>query len=127
VRTGTSPTSSVLVDSYEPDDFRKEELSNFFAGDEAKVAAVLARAREMGGRYRALVAELRTNVYGEVAREEIARGRAALDEGDADRALQILRLVVLAPETPPPLRSEAERLVASAIRPYPRLGPGVRG
>jgi len=108
----------ILGDDYEPDDFRKEELANFFAGDEGKVAAVLSRAREMGRRYRALVAELRTNVYGEIAREEIAKGRTALDEGDADRALQILRRVVLDPETPPSLRAEADRLVASAIRSY---------
>lgn len=108
----------ILVDAYEPDDFRKEELSNYFGGDDGKVTAVIARAREMGALYRELVTDLRTRAHGEIAKERIAEGRSALDEGDADRALQILRKIVSSHETPDPLREEASRLVGVAIRSY---------
>jgi enoyl-CoA hydratase len=108
----------ILVDAYEPEDFRKEELSNFFGGDEGKVGTVLARAREMGVRYRELVAEIRKGVLGEIAAGQVAAGRAALDEGDADRALLILRHLVLSPETPSPSREEAADRIAVAIRSY---------
>ncbi len=108
----------ILSDDYEPDDFRKEELSNFFKGDEGKVAAVLSRAREMGERYRRLVSEALSSAHGEIAREETAKGRATLDEGDADRAMQILRKVVDSANTPQPCREEAQRLLAVAVRSY---------
>ena len=108
----------ILVDSYEPEDFRKEELSSFFGGDEGKVGTILARAREMGVRYRELVAAIRMGVLGGIAAERVSAGRAALDEGDADRALQILRKLVASPETPSPYREEAESLVVVAIRSY---------
>jgi enoyl-CoA hydratase len=108
----------ILGDAYEPDDFRKEELSNFFGDDEGKVTAVLDRAREMGVRYRALVAGLRSDAFGEIAKEHIAEGRSALEEGDADRALQVLRKVASAGETPDPMRAEASRLIAVAVRAY---------
>ena len=108
----------ILVDAYEPEDFRKEELSNFFGGDEGKVGTVLARAREMGVRYRELVAEIREGVLGEIAAGQVAAGRAALDEGDAERALHLLRNLVLSPETPSPSREEAADRIAVAIRSY---------
>jgi enoyl-CoA hydratase len=108
----------ILGDAYEPDDFRKEELSNFFGEDEAKVTAVLERAREMGIRYRERIAELRAGALGDIARERIAESRSALAEGDADRALQVLRTVVSAGETPEPLRAEAGRLIDLAVRAY---------
>ncbi|MCR4309386.1 MAG: SDR family NAD(P)-dependent oxidoreductase [Deltaproteobacteria bacterium] len=108
----------ILVDAYEPEDFRKEELSNFFGGDEGKVGTVLARAREMGVRYRERVAEIREGVLGEIAAGQVAAGRAALDEGDAERALHLLRRLVLSPETPSPYREEASGRIAVAIRSY---------
>ncbi|HEU4949943.1 MAG TPA: enoyl-CoA hydratase/isomerase family protein, partial [Candidatus Deferrimicrobiaceae bacterium] len=108
----------ILVDAYEPEDFRKEELSSFFGGDEGKVGTVLARAREMGVRYRELVAEIRGGVLGEIAAGRVAEGRAALDEGDPERALHLLRNLVLSPETPSPSREEAADRIAVAIRSY---------
>lgn len=108
----------ILVDMYEPEDFRKEELSNFFGGDESKVAAVLARAREMGVLYREEVSRIRSEVLAAVAADRIAAGRAALDEGDADRALQMLRKTFDNPETPSPCREEASDLIALAVRSY---------
>ncbi len=108
----------ILADAYEPEDFRKEELSSFFGGDEGKVGTVLARAREMGVRYRELVAEIREGVLGEIAAGQVAAGRAALDEGDAERALHLLRNLVLSPETPSSSREEAADRIAVAIRSY---------
>ncbi|MFA5808154.1 MAG: SDR family NAD(P)-dependent oxidoreductase, partial [bacterium] len=108
----------ILVDAYEPEDFRKEELSNFFGDDEGKVGTVLSRAREMGVRYRGFVAEIRSGVLGGIAAKRIAAGRAVLDEGDADRALHLLRELVTSVETPSPYREEAAALIAIAIRSY---------
>jgi enoyl-CoA hydratase len=108
----------ILVDAYEPEDFRKEELSNFFGGDEAKIGEVLSRAREMGVRYRERIAGIREGVLGEIAAGQVAAGRAALDEGDAERALHLLRKLVLSPETPSPYREEAAEQIAVAIRSY---------
>ena len=108
----------ILGDAYEPDDFRKEELANFFGGHEGKVNTVLSRAREMGARYRDAVTEARETARGDIAREQVTKGRAALGEGDADRALQLLRQLVSSPETPAPYRGEASDLLAVAIRSY---------
>jgi len=108
----------ILVDAYEPEDFRKEELSNFFGGDEGKVGTVLSRAREMGAGYRERIAEIREQVLGEIAGEQVSAGRAALDEGDAERALHLLRHLLLSPETPPQHREEAADRIAVAIRSY---------
>ncbi|HEX9205125.1 MAG TPA: enoyl-CoA hydratase-related protein, partial [Candidatus Deferrimicrobiaceae bacterium] len=108
----------ILGDTYEPDDFRKEELSNFFGGDEEKVHKVLSRAREMGSRYREAVTEAREVARGEIARERLSKGRDSLGEGDADRALQMLRDLVSSTETPEPFRGEAAGLLAVAIRSY---------
>ena len=108
----------ILVDAYEPEDFRKEELSNFFGGDDRKVGTVLARAREMGVRYRELVAEIREGIRGEIAARQVAAGRAALGEGDPERALHLLRPLVLSPETPSTHRAEAADAIAVAIRSY---------
>ena len=72
----------------------------------------------MGVRYRELVAEIREGVLGEIAAKQVAAGRAALDEGDAERALNLLRKLVLSPETPPPYRMEAADAIAVAIRSY---------
>ena len=108
----------ILVDAYEPEDFRKEELSSFFGDDEGKVGTVLSRAREMGVRYREFVAEIRSEVLGGIAAGRIAAGRAALAEGDADRALHLLRELATSAETPSPYREEAADLIAMAIRSY---------
>jgi len=108
----------ILVDAYEPEDFRKEDLSNFFSGDEAKVGTVLARARAMGVRYRERIEEIREGVRGEIAAGQVAAGRAALDEGDPERALHLLRNLVLSTETPSPHREEAADAIAVAIRSY---------
>ncbi|MBS1245328.1 MAG: hypothetical protein H6R41_1865, partial [Deltaproteobacteria bacterium] len=108
----------ILVDAYEPEDFRKEELSNFFDGNEGKVGTVLARAREMGARYRERIAQVREGVQGEIAAGRVAKGREALDEGDPERALHLLRNLVLSPETPPRYQEEAAEGIAVAIRSY---------
>ena len=108
----------ILVDAYEPEDFRKDELANFFGDDEGKVVTVLSRAREMGARYREFVSEIRSGVLGGIAAERIAAGRAVLEEGDADRALHLLRELVTSAETPSPYREEAADLIAVAIRSY---------
>lgn len=108
----------ILGDVYEPEDFRKEELSNFFGGDEGKVSAVLSRARAMGVRYREEVSRARTDAHGGMAQDRIDAGRAALEEGDADRALQALRKVAISPDTPDAQRMEAVRRIDVAIRSY---------
>ncbi|MGE5283861.1 MAG: SDR family NAD(P)-dependent oxidoreductase [Actinomycetota bacterium] len=108
----------ILVDAYEPEDFRKEELSNFFGDDERKVGTVLSRAREMGARYREFVSEVRSGVLGGIAARRIVAGRAALDEGDADGALRLLRELVTSGETPSPYREEAAEVIDMAIRSY---------
>jgi enoyl-CoA hydratase len=108
----------ILVDAYEPEDFRKEELLNFFGGVDRKVGTVLSRAREMGVLYRELVAEIREGIRGEIAARQVAAGRAALDEGDPERALHLLRPLVLSPETPSTHRAEAADAIAVAIRSY---------
>ena len=64
----------ILVDAYEPEDFRKEELSNFFGDDERKVGTVLSRAREMGVRYRELVTGIREGVLGRDRRGSCCSG-----------------------------------------------------
>ena len=118
----------ILVDAYEPEDFRKEELSSFFGGDEGKVSAVLARAREMGVHYREFVAGIRAGVLGGIAAGRIAAGRAVLGEGDADRTLQLLRSLALSPDTPSPHREEAADLIGMAIRSFALpAGPTLEG
>ena len=72
----------------------------------------------MGIRYRERVAEIREGVRGEIAAGQVAAGRAALDEGDAERALHLLRSLVLSPETPSPYREAAADGIAVAIRSY---------
>ena len=72
----------------------------------------------MGVRYRELVAEIREGVLGEIAAGRVAKGREALDEGDPERALHLLRDLILSPETPPRYREEAAEGIAVAIRSY---------
>jgi NAD(P)-dependent dehydrogenase (short-subunit alcohol dehydrogenase family) len=106
----------ILGTSYEPDEFRMEELSSAFGPDERRIADVVSRARAVGVNYRKLVETVLAATREEIAREQIAQGRKALDEGDADRALQILRKVSQSTDTPESVRGESDALVGLAIR-----------
>ena len=65
-----------------------------------------------------LVAEIREGVRGEIAARQVAAGRAALEEGDSERALHLLRPLVLSPDTPSSYRVEAADAIAVAVRSY---------
>jgi NAD(P)-dependent dehydrogenase (short-subunit alcohol dehydrogenase family) len=106
----------ILGTSYEPDELRMEELSAAFGSDERRIGEVVSLARAMGVNYRDLVERVLASTREEIARDQVALGRKALDEGDADRALQILRKLALSPDTPKGVREETEALVGLAIR-----------
>ncbi len=106
----------ILGTSYEPDEFRMDELSAAFGSDDRRIGEVVSRARVMGVNYRKLVEMVLAATREEIAREQIAQGRKALDEGDADRALQILRKVALSPDTPESAKEESDALIGLAIR-----------
>jgi len=108
----------ILGTAYEPDEFRMDELAARFDGDEGKIADVVSRAREMGSRFRALMQEVLASTREEIARERIASARKALDEGDADAALTILRPLHDAGETSEAVRSEAAALIGLSVRSY---------
>jgi NAD(P)-dependent dehydrogenase (short-subunit alcohol dehydrogenase family) len=108
----------ILGTSYEPDEFRMEELHARFGPDEAKTAEIVSRARAMGTNYRKLVEGILTTVKEEIAREAIAQARKALDEGDSERALTCLRKLLADPGTEGRIREEAGTLVGMAIRSY---------
>ncbi|HEY7585149.1 MAG TPA: SDR family NAD(P)-dependent oxidoreductase, partial [Candidatus Deferrimicrobiaceae bacterium] len=106
----------ILGTSYEPDEFRMDELSSAFGADERRIGEVVSRARAMGVNYRRLVETVLAATREEIAREQVLLGRRALDEGDADRALQVLRKVSLSPDTPDGVRGETDALIGLAIR-----------
>ncbi|MGE5754045.1 MAG: SDR family NAD(P)-dependent oxidoreductase [Deltaproteobacteria bacterium] len=106
----------ILGISYEPDEFRMEELSAAYGSDERRIGDVVSRARALGENYRVLLESILAATREEMAREQIAQGRRALDEGDADRALQVLRKISLSPETPEAVRVESDGLIGLAIR-----------
>jgi len=108
----------ILETSYEPDEFRMEELHARFGPDEAKTAEIVSRARSMGTNYRKLVEGILSTVKEEIAREGIAQARKALDEGDSERALTCLRKLLADPVTEGRIREEAGTLVGMAIRSY---------
>ena len=108
----------ILGTPYEPDEFRMEELSAAFGPDENRIGEVVSSARAVGVNYRKHVESVLASMREEIAREQIAQGRKALDDGDADRALQVLRKLALSPETPENVREEAEALIALAIRSF---------
>ncbi len=108
----------ILGTSYEPDEFRMEELYARFGAEESKTAEVVSRAHAMGMKYRELVAGILSSVREEIAGEEIAGARNALEEGDSERALTFLRKLLAGPGAGERIRAEAETLVGTAIRSY---------
>ena len=108
----------ILGTSYEPDEFRMDELAAAFGPDERRIGEVVSSARAMGVNYRKVVETVLSATREEIAREQIAQGRKALDEGDADRALQVLRKIAMSPETPDSVRDETETLIGLAVRSY---------
>ena len=108
----------ILGTSYEPDEFRMEELYSRFGPEESKTAEVVSRAQAMGTNYRELVEGILFSVREETAREGISGARKALDEGDSERALTVLRKLLAGPGGGGKVREEAEALVGVAIRSY---------
>jgi NAD(P)-dependent dehydrogenase (short-subunit alcohol dehydrogenase family) len=108
----------ILGTSYEPDEFRMEELVAAFGSDERRIGEVVASARAMGVNFRKVMETVLAATREEISREQIALGRKALDEGDADRALQVLRKIAISPDTPESVREEAAMLIGLAVRSY---------
>ncbi len=108
----------ILGTAYEPDEFRMEELAARFDGDDRRIAEVVSKAREMGSRFRALMQDVLASAREETDRERIAAARKALDDGDADAALAILRPLHDAAEASDTVRSEAAALIALSVRSY---------
>ncbi|MEK6778835.1 MAG: SDR family NAD(P)-dependent oxidoreductase, partial [Candidatus Deferrimicrobiota bacterium] len=106
----------ILGTPYEPDEFRMEELSAAFGPDERRISDAVSLARSMGINYRKNLESVLAATREEIARERTAQGRKALDEGDAGRALQVLRRLVLDPDTPEGVREEVTALIEQAIR-----------
>ncbi|HEU5359524.1 MAG TPA: SDR family oxidoreductase, partial [Candidatus Deferrimicrobiaceae bacterium] len=108
----------ILGTSYEPDEFRMEELDARFGAEESKKAKVVALANAMGANYRKLMERILSSVKEEIARERIAKARNSLDEGDSERALTFLRPLFGDPGIEEKVREEAAMLVGIAIRSY---------
>lgn len=108
----------VLGTSYEPDEFRMEELDARFGADEASKAEVVARARAMGTRYREWMQEVLAAVRREDAANRTAQARKALDEGDSERALTLLRKMEADPGIAGSVKEEVAALIGVAIRSY---------
>ncbi len=118
----------ILGASYEPDEFRMEELAAAYGSDDGRIAAVVSLARAMGMKYRQLVETVLSETREAIARENAALGRKALDEGDADHALQILRKMELSTETAESVREEISGLISLAIRSHAlNADPGYEG
>ncbi len=108
----------ILGTSYEPDEFRLEELAARFGSDESRTREVVHRANAMGSNFRRLVEGILSSVKEEIAREGITEAREALDEGDSERALTFLRNLLADAGGEGKIREEAEMLVDVAIRSY---------
>ncbi len=108
----------ILGTTYEPDEFRMEELDARFGPDESRTTEVVSRAHSLGMNFRKLMEGILSSVREEIAREGIAQARKALDEGDAERALTFLRNLLVEPDKEEKVRREAEALVEVAIRSY---------
>lgn len=108
----------ILGTPYEPDEFRMEELRTHLRDDAERVADVVRRARAAGEKFRGLVARILDSVRAEKAREEIGRARAALDDGDADQALAVLRRIRLPEAGSEDLKEEIGALVELAVRSF---------
>lgn len=118
----------ILGASYEPDEFRMEELSAAYGTDDRRIGEVVSRARAMGAKYRKHVETVLAATREEIAREEVAQGKNALDEGDAERALRILRKLALSPDTPGSVGEEISGLLSLAIRSHALYAdPGYEG
>lgn len=108
----------ILGVPYEPDEMRLEEIAGRYGPEEGKKARIVARAGAAGRKYRELMEELQASLRERDARERCTQARTALDEGDADRALTLLRGIVSDPSAPGDLRAEAEGLAEAAVRSY---------
>ncbi len=108
----------ILGTSYEPDEFRMEELDARFGPEESKTAEVVSRARRMGRGFRMLVEGILASVREETAREGIAQARKALDAGDAESALTLLRQMLADDGIEDKVRNDAGALVDVAVRAY---------
>ncbi|MBI5575462.1 MAG: SDR family NAD(P)-dependent oxidoreductase [Deltaproteobacteria bacterium] len=118
----------ILGASYEPDEFRMEELAAAYGTDERRIGEVVSLARAMGARYREHVETVLKETRGEIARERVAQGRKALEEGNTDDALEILRKMALSQDTPESSREEISGLIAIAIRSHALdADPGYEG
>ncbi|MBM2827541.1 MAG: hypothetical protein HW408_73 [Actinobacteria bacterium] len=118
----------ILGASYEPDEFRMEELSAAFGTDDRRIGEVVSRARAMGMKYRQHVETVLKETREEIVREQLGQGRKALDDGDAERALQVLRKLALSPDTPESAREEISALIGIAIRSHALdADPGYEG
>jgi enoyl-CoA hydratase len=106
----------ILGTPYEPDEFRMEELRARFGSDESRIADVVSRARALASRFGKHIENVKAEAREAIVRESIASGRQALDEGDAPRALEVLRRLSLDPETPGILRSEIDAVIGLAVR-----------
>ncbi|MBI5342862.1 MAG: hypothetical protein HZB63_06055, partial [Deltaproteobacteria bacterium] len=118
----------ILGASYEPDEFRMEELSAAYGTDDRRIGEVVSCARAMGVKYRKHVETVLAATREEIAREQVAQGKNALDEGDAERALRILRKLALSPDTPGSVGEEVSGLLSLAIRSHALYAdPGYEG
>jgi enoyl-CoA hydratase len=107
----------ILDTEYEPDEFRMEELRAHFGTDEAKIREIVSLADAVGKNFRRLMEETLAATRVEMAREQIGQARYALDEGDADQALTILRKIE-APQGASDVAAEVKALIDLAIRSY---------
>jgi NAD(P)-dependent dehydrogenase (short-subunit alcohol dehydrogenase family) len=108
----------ILGTSYEPDEFRMEELAARFGPEESRTREVVLRANAMGSNFRKLMEEILSSVKEEIAIEGITEAKKALDEGEAERALTFLRKLLADPGFEGRIREEADTLVDVAIRSY---------
>ena len=108
----------ILVDAYE----RKISGKRNFRTSSGVTTGRWGRSLPGRGRWESgtgkLVAEIREGIRGEIAARQVAAGRAALGEGDPERALHLLRPLVLSPETPSTHRAEAADAIAGGHPSY---------
>ncbi len=108
----------ILGTSYEPDEFRMEELTERFGENREKIEGVVSTAHQLGVEYRKLVEELLRETKETIAEEGITSSASALDDGDADRALTILRKIESDPRISVNSRERCNTLIDLAVRCY---------